>query len=71
MSNLLTLAIALLLALRAYLLSSLTSYLYIDLSINLSTLKDILSLLYREASPLHYMSLTLPFPSLFLFIYCL
>jgi hypothetical protein len=58
----------LLLALRAYLLTTLTSYLYMDLSINLSTLKDVLSLLYRQTTPLHYMHLTLPFPPLFLFI---
>jgi hypothetical protein len=63
-----TCAIVLLLAYRTYLLSSLTYYLYMDLSINLSTLKYILSLLYRETTPLHYMPLTLPFPPLFLFI---
>ena len=68
MSDLLTLAIALLLALRAYLLTALTCHLYIDLSINLSSVKDILSLLYRETTPLHYTPLTLPFPPLFLFI---
>jgi hypothetical protein len=68
MSDLLTSAIALLSALRAYLLSSLTYYLRMDLSINLSSLKDILPLLYREATPLHDIPLTLPFPSLFLFI---
>ena len=68
MSNLLTLAIALLLALRTYLLTTLTYYLYIDLSFNLSTLKDILSLLYRETTPLYNTPLTLPFPPLFLFI---
>jgi hypothetical protein len=68
MSYFLTLAIALLLALRAHLLTTLTCYLHLDLSINLSTLKYILYILYREASPLHYTSLMLPFLPLFLFI---
>ena len=71
MSHFLILAIVLLLAFRTYLLSSLTYYLYIDLSFNLSTLKDILPLLYRETIPLHYIPLILPFPPLFLFIYYL
>jgi hypothetical protein len=71
MTYLLTLAIALLLALRAHLLTTLTCYLYMDLSINLSTLKDILYVLYRETTPLHYVPLVLPLPPLFLFIYYL
>ena len=67
MSCLLTLATALLLALRTHLLSSLT----LDLSFNLSTLKDILSLLYRETTALYYTPLMLPLLPLFLFIYYL
>jgi hypothetical protein len=63
-----TYAIALLLAYRTHLLTTLTCYLYMDLSFNLSTLNDILPLLYRETTPLHYTPLMLPFPPLFLFI---
>ena len=63
-----TCATSLLLAYRTQLLSSLTCYLYTELSINFSTLKDILPLLYRETAPLYYIPLALPFPPLFLFI---